>query len=123
MRREAAEDDDSDSNQHCGDETQGDWAWMCFINRRLQAIWTSVKDKDKNRYRHIRGCIGQVDAASTELQLTAPKDSDSSATSSVGIACVAVQKIISALVKRRSLQTADHLVADPKADADANSRS
>jgi hypothetical protein len=33
------------------------------------------------------------------------------------------RKIISALVKRQSLQTADHFVADPKAGAVANNRS
>jgi len=33
------------------------------------------------------------------------------------------RKITSALVKRRSLQTADHLVTDPTVDGGANSRS
>jgi len=37
--------------------------------------------------------------------------------------CVAARRIISALVKRRLLQTADHLVADPTVDGGANSRS
>jgi len=32
------------------------------MNRPLQAVWTSVKAENKNRYSHIWGCIGQVDA-------------------------------------------------------------
>ena len=53
MRREGAEDDNSDSNQHCRDRRTVILRWMFFINRSLQALWKTVNDKDKNRYRHM----------------------------------------------------------------------
>lgn len=47
VRREGAEDDDSDSNQHCRNETYGEEAVDVFHKRSFQALWKTVNDEDK----------------------------------------------------------------------------
>ena len=47
VHRQGAEDDDSDSNQHCRNETYGEEAVDVFHKRSFQALWKTVNDEDK----------------------------------------------------------------------------
>ena len=64
VHRQGAEDDDSDSNQHCRNETYGEEAVDVFHKRSFQALWKTVKrQRPKTVTVTCGGCIGQVDAA------------------------------------------------------------
>ena len=63
VRSEAAEDDDSDSDQHRCDETEGGFGVDVFHEPALYRRCGQVsRAKDKNRHSHILSCIGEVDA-------------------------------------------------------------
>ena len=73
-----------------------------------------------NRCRLARDLAAFPEAAGENLSMRIEPDGQPVAQPN---ARVLQRKITSALVKRRSLQTADHLVTDPTVDGGANSRS
>ena len=74
VRREGAQDDDGDSNQHCREQTYGEVAMDGFHNRGVQALRKTVNEKDsstdttstryiRERVRCVENYLGTNEAA------------------------------------------------------------
>ena len=143
LRREPAEDDDGDSNQHRCEQTYGGVAVDVLHILRVYSRFD--KSQVQKWFHFLRFCyLGHTTShilamyQSSRCRLARdlgrllrrlPEKKSIDANRPHGQpgaqlnAHVLQRKIISAPVKRQSLQSADHLVAGPKAGAVANNRS